>query len=1129
MSFVHLNCHSEFSILECPNKISDLVDRAVSCGMPALALTDNASMYGAIEFYQKAKDAGINPLVGVDFYISSTMKEKVRWNQRLILIAQSFRGYQQLIELMSKAHLDGFYYKPRLDLETIFESCSDLIAISPPGRGPVAMQLQSYQEEQAFSVAESLKQGFSDRLYLGVQRLGAPYEELVESGSVSIGEKLGIPIVAMHDIYYMNEDDAQLRDVLFCIQTGKRLYEDAAGKFHNSSLYFRSAEEMAELFSDRPEWLRETVNLAQRCDVTIEMEQVLLPHFDCPGGQSSEDYLEALVWEGIDRLYGERSPEIVQRVQFELGIIKKMQYPNYFLIIYDFLKFCQKELIPVGPGRGSAAGSIVAYALEITKCDPLKYKLLFERFLNPERVSMPDIDIDFCIKRRSEVIDYIVLKYGQDCVSQIITFGTMQARAVVRDVGRVLDVPLSEVDRIAKLIPASPGSYTSIPEAMDQVGELKQLYESNESIKELLDIGIKLEGVTRHTSTHAAGVVISRDPLTTVVPLTQNSGQVATQYAMADIERIGLLKMDILGLRNLTVIENSVSLIRQAHDESFDIDAIPTDDATTYSHLCCGHGIGVFQCESKGMRQLMKELQPSVFEDVIALLALYRPGPLGSGMVSDFVSNKLGKTEVSYDIDALEPILSETYGMIVYQEQVMQIASVIGGFSLGQADMLRRAMGKKKKDVMDKMRDDFLAGAKEKGFPEGKSRAVFELCYKFAEYGFNKSHSAAYAMISYQTAYLKANYLVEYMASLLSSVVSNSDKTSLYIQECHDQGVSVLPPDINESKHHFAVVPDPEKEGKRAIRFGLSAVKNVGDGAIESITAHAPYKDLADFCMRVDLKQTNKRVVESLIKVGAFDAFGERSYLLALYESVIDRAQVYLRERQNGQVGLFADNAVGGGFSVAELHTDDYRVYSPSEKLKMEKELLGLYISGHPLDVLRDRLEQVKTPIQSFTEEHQNKIVSVTGLLSECRRIMTRNKKEMLLGTLEDLTGSVTVLIFFDDDFEKKAALFQDDFVVTVTGRIRLNADETSVSCQDIALLERADATKSLYIDADGLDVGLLEKIRALNLEFKGTFPVYLKIGDRTVQAHQKYWVCEDDLYRNQLEAMLGKGRVWVV
>ena len=1129
-SFVHLHCHSEFSILECPIRLDNLIKKAQEFNMPALALTDNTSMYGAIDFYQKAKQAGINPILGADVYLSRDISVKERWSERLLLYCENFEGYQSLIKLISIAHLEGFYYKPRLDLKTIAEHSKGLLCVVPSRRGPVSVHLETHNDDQALVVAKELHAIFADRLYFGLQKVDAPYEDLIQTGTEQIAKTLSIPIVATNDIYYLEQEQSILRDILFCVQTGKHLDDDARAKFQNEQLYFKSPDEMAAQFPNNPEYLENTVKLAARCNVEIEMETVLLPRFECPDQKPSEVYLEELVWQGIDKYYDERTPELIDRVKFELDIINKMKYPNYFLIIYDFLHFCEVESIPVGPGRGSAAGSIVAYALGITKLDPLKYNLLFERFLNPERVSMPDIDIDFCIKRRGEVIDYILEKYGQDCVSQIITFGTMQGRAVIRDVGRVLNVPLADVDRIAKLIPSTPGTYVSIPDALEQVPELKKLYESTTEFKELIDYGSQLEGVTRHTSTHAAGVVISRDPLTTVVPLTQNDGLIATQYAMANIESIGLLKMDILGLRNLTVIEDTVKMIRQRHDKDFDIEAISTEDEATYDHLCEGRGIGVFQLESRGMRQLMKDMKPRVFEDIIALLALYRPGPLGSGMVNDFVSNKLGKTEVQYPIDALEDILKETYGMIVYQEQVMQIASVIGGFSLGQADMLRRAMGKKKKSVMDKMREDFLIGAEEKNFDAKKAKNVFELCYKFAEYGFNKSHSTAYALVSYQTGYLKANYTVEYMSALLSSVVSNSEKTSLYIQECQDIDVPVLPPSVNESLRDFTVIKVQEDgQDKDGIRFGLGAIKNVGDGAIESIIQERPFKDLADMCMKVDLRQCNKRVFESLIKSGAMDDFGDRSYLLAVYEAALESAQVLIRERSNGQVALFSDDQAGVGLSMDSMTSTDYHMYSKQEMLSMEKQMLGLFISGHPLESIKDFLEKADLSVSSLDDSYDGKFVTITGFITGVRRIITKTKREMLVGNLEDFTGNLTVLVFQNDQFEEYIDMFQDDHIITVTGRVRVNQDEISITAQDMKVVEKGYDQKSYYIDADNIDQGQLKQVQLLLLQYKGTIPVYFKVEDKTIATHRRYWVTEDDLCKQGLESILGRGRFWMV
>ena len=1132
-SFVHLHCHSEYSLLESACRVKDIVTYGKTHEQKSVALTDNGCMYGVIDFYQRAQAEGLNPIIGCDMYLVSDMKERKRGWDRLVLLAKDFTGYQTLIRLVSKSHEEGFYYKARIDYAALQEDHEGLIAISPGGRGPVADCIANNRDEEARLQAKTLKDIFGDDFYLGIQRLGLPFEDLIVDQSKQISEELGIPLVVTNDVYYTKKEDANLKDILACIQMGKRLEDAGRVTGESHEFYLKSPEEMAELFSDFPEALANTVKIAAKCDLNIEMDQVLLPNFECPDGLSSEDYLEKLLWEGIDERYPERTQEIKDRVAFELGIINKMHYANYFLIIFDFLDFCRREKIPVGPGRGSAAGSLVAYALDITKIDPLQYNLLFERFLNPERISMPDVDIDFCIRRRGEVIDYIVERYSQECVSQIITFGTMQARAVIRDVGRVLDTPLSEVDRIAKLIPAAPGQYTSIPDALEQVAELKKLYESSRDVQQLLDIGARLEGQSRHTSTHAAGVVISRDPLTTVVPLVFNDGVAATQFAMADIEKIGLLKMDILGLRNLTVLQDVVEMVEKYHGVTLDLDHLSVDDPKTYELMCRGEAIGVFQCESKGMRTLIKDLQPSVFEDIIALLALYRPGPLGSGMVKDFISNKSGETEIQYDLPELEGILKPTYGMIVYQEQVMQIASKIGGFSLGQADVLRRAMGKKKKSEMDRMQVLFLEGADERGFPVHKAKKIFELCYKFAEYGFNKSHSAAYALISYQTAYLKANYPVEYMCGLLSSVLSVSDKTSLYITESVAMGIPVLQPDVNDSLTDFSVTKAPNKEGEivRAIRFGMGAIKNVGEGAIISIIENresGPYEDLWDFCTRVDLKQVNKRVVESLIKSGAMDEFADRSKLLSHYEQCLEAAQVIVKERSNGQVGLFgADQASMGAPRIDENF--EYVVISEQERLRMEKEILGLYITGHPLNSVKGKMEKMEYNSGNVTAEMNGRMITMAGLLCNTRRLITKTKKEMIIGDLEDLQGVVSAVAFQSDNFEELVGQFVDDNIVSIKGRVRCNQDEISLMVESIDVIDNANFQRRLFIDIDHLnDMSLLSEIQAVSKSFRGTMPLYIKVGDSTVLAHQKFWVKDDVACRAELEGLVGPGRLWV-
>ncbi len=1126
-AFVHLHCHTEYSLLEGAIRVPELLKQTHAFGMTSVAITDSGTMHGIIDFYLKAKSMGINPIIGCDMYLTSDITIKERGLNRIILLCKDYHGYQNLVKLVTISHLEGFYYKPRIDLTQLAKHTKGLIAISPGQRGPVGFHLRSDALEEAKSVAIQLKTMYGSDFYLGLQRLDFPMEDIVNDGSVALGKELDIPLVATNDIYYLKKEEAFLREVLHCIQTGKLLQEDIRAKLQSEELYLKSPEDMCALFADIPEAILNTVAIANKCHIAIETEQVKLPRFECPDNKSAEDYLEELVWEGIRKKYPEVTQEIKDRVVFELNTIKPMQYAPYFLIIYDFLHFCTTSGIPVGPGRGSAAGSIVAYALDITKIDPLRYHLLFERFLNPERVSMPDIDLDFCIRRRGEVIDYIVKKYGTDHVSQIATFGTMAARGVIRDVGRVLNVPLADVDRIAKLIPSFPGSYTSIPEALEQIPDLKKLQDSSEEIKRLLSIGIRLEGFSRHTSTHAAGIVISRDPLYTVVPLSKNEGQVVTQFSMTDLEKVGLLKMDILGLRNLTVMDDTVKLIKTLYGIELDLIAFPFNDEKSYNILCSGNTMGIFQLEGRGMRQLIKDMKPRVFEDIIAILALYRPGPLGSGMVSDFISNKSGKTTVKYDLPELEPILKETYGLIVYQEQVMQIASVIGGFTLGQSDMLRRAMGKKKKEEMDKLKDKFLEGAQERKFPLEKANRIFELCYKFAEYGFNKSHSAAYALISYQTAYLKANYPVEYMSSLLSSILGSSERVSGYIHECKSMDIPVLPPDVNESGINFTIVKNTE--GKTAIRFGLGAIKNVGEGAIESLIAHRiekPYTSLLDLCKRVDLRQVNKRVIESLIKSGACDAFGPRAQLLAIYELVLERAQAFIKERNSGQLGLFGTTEIEDD---AAFRSSDYPYIADSDILKMEKDMLGLYISGHPLDAVKERFLKLPFNTEVLKPEDEGKSVTLLGFLSDCRRVVTKTKKEMVIGTLEDMYGSISVVLFFHPNFDEKAALFTDDTLVQVQGKVRLSQEELSISCDDIQAIDKHSAPKKVMIDPENIEsMEIFQTLKTIATQNKGPLPLHFLFPEGEVIAHPKFWISDKKECLATIEEIVGMGHCWL-
>jgi len=1121
--FIHLHCHSEYSLLDGVIPIDGLLDRCRELGMGAVALTDNGNMHGAVEFYVQAKEKGIRPILGCEFYVAPTIAEKTRAFDRLILLCQNQAGYQNLVELVTIANLEGFYYRPRIDLTRLEGRTEGLVAISSGYSGPVAYRFRSNRSEEAETIASTLQSLFGPRFYLGLLRQNLPLEDLANDGSCELSARLGIPLVATNDVYYLHQQDAYLRDVLHGIQTGKKIESIETFTPENNHGYFKTADDMVALFQDIPEAISNTVKIAESCALDLATEQAILPNFSCPDGQTPPSYLRHLVDEGLLKRYSEITPEIQGRADFELSIIEKMDYPIYFLIIHDFLNYARAQQIPVGPGRGSAAGSLVAYALNITSVDPLKYHLLFERFLNPDRVSMPDIDLDFCIRRRGEIIDYLVEKYGPEHVSQIVTFGTMAARGVVRDVGRVLNIPIYEVDRIAKLIPSIPTQPMTIREAVDQSPELQTLFKQSKNHEYLLQIAEKLEGLSRHTSMHAAGIVISRDPLSRTVPLLKNDGQTVTQYAMTDLEKIGLLKMDILGLRNLTVIQDCLELIQNTHGVTIDIDHLPLDDPAPYAMLCEGHTVGVFQLESRGMRTLIKDLKPTVFEDLIALLALYRPGPLGSGMVKDFISNKSGKTEVQYELPELEPILKDTYGMIVYQEQVMQIASVVGGFTLGEADMLRRAMGKKKKSVMDEMKAQFIEGAVLKTFPKDKAERIFELCYKFAEYGFNKSHSAAYAKISYQTAFLKVHYPQAYMSALLSSVLGAADKTAMYVAESNRLGIKVLLPDINRSDYHYSIVGQD-------ISFGLGAIKNVGEGAIESIIstrADASYTSLFDFCCRVDLRQVNKRVVESLIKAGAFDPIeANRGHLLHQFERILDAAQTAQKERHNGQTSLF------GATDISAAPAYDFGIdtgndsVSESERLQMEKEVLGLFISGHPLDRFRSLIEQNKHQTQSIHPGLEGQPVTLTGILVNCRKIVSRS--EFKIAQLEDFFGQLTIMLFQGPAYGRYQALFEDNHIVTVSGKIRLNQDECSLVVETMQVLESNTSAAQLHIDLKGIDhVMKLESLRKLLLNNSGDVPVYFHLHHAVVLAGQRFWVKEDRPVVNHIQQLVGQNSVW--
>ncbi|KAF0133837.1 MAG: DNA polymerase III subunit alpha [Candidatus Saganbacteria bacterium] len=955
-NFVHLHTHSEFSLLDGMSRVEDIIKRTKDLGMKAVALTDHGNMYAEVKFFLKAKEHGIKPILGCEVYLAhrSRLDKETREDRspyHLTLLAKNNEGYRNLLKLVSLASIEGFYQKPRIDKEILEKYSSGLVVLSGCLAGEIPKILLSGEIKKAEEIAKWHKNIFGDDFYLEIMDNGLEEQKKINPQLIDLSRKFEIKLAATNDAHYIHKEDAYGQDVLLCIGTGNFLEKENRLKFSGNEFYLKSAHEMQKIFSGLEEAVTNTLEIAEKCNAELEIGKLILPDFNVPKGETPDTFLEKKVWDGIGQKYGTEidnkvkiPPEINDRVKYELYTIEKMGYAPYFLIVEDFINYAKSNNIPVGPGRGSAAGSIVSYSLNITNVDPLKYGLIFERFLNLERISMPDIDIDFCFERRQEVIDYVTRKYGKDHVAQIVTFGTMAARGSIRDVGRVMQIPLAEVDRIAKMIPFGPDM--TIDKGLETNKEFKAAYEKDPKVKNLLETAKKIEGLSRHASVHAAGIVISKLPLVEYVPLQKlDENAIVTQFEMSDLEKIGLLKMDFLGLRTLTMLLGAVNIIKHTRGIDIDLNKIPLDDQKTFSLFRSAETAGIFQLESRGMRGLIKDLQPDSFEEIVALLALYRPGPLESGMVEDYVKRKHKKVEVRYELAELKPILHETYGVILYQEQVMEIASKIAGFTMGQADVLRSAMGKKKVKEMAEQKERFIEGAVKRGVSKHKAAELFNLCAKFAGYGFNKSHSTSYAFISYQTAYLKANYPKEFMAALLTSVMGNTDKITMYIADSQRMGHKVLPPDVNQSYKNFTVVED-------GVRFGLTAVKNVGVGAIDSIIEarrkDGAFKSLMDFCLRIDTRACNKKVIESLIKSGALDSFGKsRAYLLAVFEKILDRANIEQKEKANGQSALFdfSPQAMPSYRPDADFENIEVPDISPKELLKMEKELLGLYIS----------------------------------------------------------------------------------------------------------------------------------------------------------------------------------------
>ena len=1165
-SFVHLHVHSEYSLLDGACRVESLCRKTADEGAPGIALTDHGVMFGAVDFYDTArKRYGLTPIIGCEAYIAprGRLDRTVRDEAHVTLLAASDVGYKNLTTLISKGFLEGYYYKPRIDMDLLATYNEGLIVLSGCMSSLVSAPLLKNDYATAKGNAQMFHDIFGDRFYVEIMRHGMPEEDVVNAGLIKIARELNYPLVATNDSHYLTQGDAQAHDVLLCIGTGKTVQDTNRMKFFSDQFYVKSAEEMRELFADIPEACDNTLEIVKRIDITIPEKIFYLPDYPVPKtpaedvagvlaqagpngivseidaarnlAMSAEDYLRLVCERGLVERYGaERASgdaALRERLEYELGVINTMGFASYFLIVWDFIKYARDRDIPVGPGRGSAVGSVVSYCLKITDLDPLKFGLIFERFLNPERISMPDIDTDFCVERRDEVIRYVTDKYGKDRVAQIVTFGTMAARAAVRDAGRALGVPLPDVDRVAKLIPSGPGGLT-IPQALEQIPELGVLYNHDPQIRKLLDTARSIEGLARNASTHAAGVVISKNPLTDHVPLVKiGEDGINTQYDMEMIERVGLLKMDFLGLRNLTVMKSAMDEIRRTVNPEFDTATIPDDDAKTYEMISRGETLGMFQLESDGMKRVCVELKPTHLGDIIALVALYRPGPME--WIPDYIAGKHGRKVPSYIHPKLEAILSETYGVALYQESVMQIARDCAGFSMGQADELRKVVGKKQKDKIPYYKQKFVDGCGANEISADVAERIFAFIEPFAGYGFNKAHAAAYGWIAYQTAYLKANYPLQYFAALMSSVRDKTDKLVEYIDEAKKMGIAVLPPDVNASLVDFAVVGEQ-------IRFGLAAVKGVGENAVRSILstrdAGGTFADLFDTVQRVDVKTVNRKVYEALIKCGAFDSLpGNRAQLLDALEGAVDAAARETRDRELGQASLFG--------MIEEPHPalkpSLRRLPSPTtmEQLAWEKETLGIFVSGHPLADVAEALARTgAVPVRDLRSFEDDSQVKIAGLITAVRRTMTKAQSQMLIATVEDTTGAIECIVF-PKQYADLQARFVEDAIVVITGRLRMRERrgstpgedvplELNVSVSDVQLFDRNSA-RTAPPPPDGWHVTIttredIDRLALLISEWPGTTPLVLHINGSVVQRG----VASDRRVRERLIAIVGEANV---
>jgi DNA polymerase-3 subunit alpha len=1128
--FVSLHLHTEYSLLDGAIRIKELIGRAKEFRMPALAMTDHGNLFGAVEFYRQVTKAGIKPIIGCEVYVApgsrtdrggSEGKEEASFH--LVLLARDNAGYRNLVTLVTKAYLEGFYYKPRIDMDLLEQYSGGLIGLSACLKGEIPYCLQRGMVDRARERALQFKHILGpENFYLEIQENGLPEQAEANRKLIGLARELHIGIVATNDCHYLKREDAKAHEVLLCIQTGKTMKDPSRMKFTTDEFYFKSPQEMKDAFIGVPEAIANTVAIAERCNVEFVLGESLLPQYQVETGEDPDDFLAALAAAGLDRKFGGNPPDAYrERLKHELEVIRKMGYASYFLIVWDFITFARSKGIPVGPGRGSAAGSLVSYSIGITEIDPIRYNLLFERFLNPERISMPDIDVDFCQDRRSEVIAYVSEKYGRDRVAQIITFGTMAAKAAIRDVGRAMDMPYAEVDRIAKLVPNT--LKITIGDAIKAEPQLKELYETNAEVKELLNIAMRLEGLNRHASTHAAGVIIAPVPLTDYTPLYKSPSDesIMTQFDMGSAEAIGLLKFDFLGLKTLTVIEKTLALIAQGGKE-VSLRDIPLDDRATYELLGSGQTTGIFQLESTGMKDILVKMCPNRFEDLIALVALYRPGPIGSGMIDDFIKRKGGRTAVKYDLPQLKEILDETYGVILYQEQVMRIANKLANFSLGQADILRKAMGKKNPEAMARQKESFIKGAVANGIAEKKAAKIFDLMEMFAEYGFNKSHSAAYAYVSFQTAYLKAHYPVEFMAATLSADMNDTDKIVKSINECRKMKIEILPPDINLSGREFKVIGN-------SIRFGLEAVKGVGAAAIESVlevrSADGPFQSVADFVGRVDTRRVNKKVLESLVKAGAFDSLGvtRGSAMQAIADLLNGGAR-----KDDGQTSMF----FGEESAAPEPEVPEW---DEAELLRNEKEALGFYITGHPLskyDLQLRRLKARKTSDLERTADKED--IAIGGVLRAIRRKNVKSTGDMMAYlTLEDDEGSAEVIVF-SELYKSVNLLLKKDALVFVKGNIDRDEKGVRVRAREVSALEKAGKNGLKRVEIALRDPvscrDRLQDIRTLVSRYPGDCQLFLRISLDRAQTVIATGISlnPDHILISTLEDMVGRGSVSV-